>query len=64
MDIRENVREVGAFEVAKNLSIVRESPDGLYRLGAFMPLPGTDIEERTVDAAKFLLSFKKRSICF
>lgn len=64
MDIRENVREVGAFEVAKNLSIVRESADGLYKLGAFMPLPGTDIEERTVDAAKFLLSLGKKKYMF
>lgn len=64
MDIRKNVREVGAFEVAKNLSIVRESIDGLHKLGEFMPLPGTDIEERTVEAAKFLLSLGKEKYMF
>ena len=64
MDIRETVREVGAFEVAKNLSIIRESADGLYKLGAFMPLPDTDIEERTVEAAKFLLSLGKKKYMF
>lgn len=64
MDIRENVREIGAFEVAKNLSIVLESADGLYKLGAFMPLPGTDIEKRTADAAKFLLHLGKKKYMF
>ena len=64
MDIRESVREVGVFETARNLSIVRESTDAQHRVGAFMPLPGSDIESRTVAAAEFLLSLRKKTYLF
>lgn len=64
MDIQKTVREIGLFETAANVSKVLESADAVRKVGAAMPLPNADIAEKTVQAARWLLSFGKHKYLF
>lgn len=64
MDMRKTANEIGLFETAMNLSKVSGSKEVIRKVGASMPLPGTDIEERVRDIARWLCDFGKRRYLF
>lgn len=64
MDIQMTTKEIGCFEVARNLSCVAESQDIVEKVGAFMPLPDVDVEARITEVSKWLLSFHKSKYFF
>lgn len=59
MDIKKTAEEIGLFELAVNLSRVKDSMDVVQKVGASMPLPDEDIEDRIRKIAKWLVSLNK-----
>ena len=64
MDVRKTAREIGLFETALNLAQVSGSTEVAEKAGALMPLPETDIDERTDRIVKWLLGFGKKKYFF
>lgn len=64
MDILKTAREIGLFETAVNLAKVGSSEDVVQKVGASMPLPDVDIEERIVQSAAWLAGFGKKKYMF
>lgn len=64
MNIQSTVREIGAFETARNLANVLESNSVAAKVGAEMPLPETSIEDRIHGVAEWLLAFNKSKYMF
>lgn len=64
MDVRKTAREIGLFETALNLAQVSGSAEVAEKAGALMPLPETDIDERTDRIVKWLLGFGKKKYFF
>lgn len=64
MDVQKIAREIGLFETALNLVKVSNNNDVMLKVGAFMPLPGIDIENRIQEIANWLLSFGKSKYMF
>ena len=62
--MRKIAREIGLFETAANLAKVSDSEDVIQRVGATMPLPGDDIEDRIKQSAQWLLGFNKHTYLF
>ena len=52
------------FLTAINLVAVMDSPDVQDKVGASMPLPGSNIEEKVHDIVKWLTGFGKRKYMF
>lgn len=61
MNIIEDIRKVGMFEVAHNM-IKAAGDSSRSRLEDFMPMPGTDFDLRIKAAVDYLLSFGKSKI--
>lgn len=64
MDIQKTAREIGLFETAKNLAMVKDSAEIIQKVGASMPLPDGDIEDKIKQVAEWLLSFGKSKYMF
>ena len=64
MDMQKTAREIGLFETAVNLAKVSSSDDVVQKVGASMPLPNEDIEERMKRIAKWLHDFGKSKYMF
>ena len=64
MDIQKTVREIGIFETAANLAIVKDSTEVILKVGAYMPLPDADIKNRIGQIANWLVSFGKSKYMF
>ena len=64
MDMRKTAREIGLFETALNISKVSQSTDVALKVGASVPLPGADLEDRIEKIAHWLLRFGKRKYMF
>ena len=64
MDIQMTAKEIGLFETAMNLATVSTSENVIQTVGAAMPLPAEDIENRMIQAAQWLLDFGKNKYLF
>lgn len=64
MDLKRTAREIGLFETAINLAKVCDSNDVIQKVGAAMPLPDDDIEDRVDQAARWLIGFNKQKYFF
>ena len=64
MDMHRTAKEIGLFLTAINLVAVMDSPDVQDKVGASMPLPGSNIEEKVHDIVKWLTGFGKRKYMF
>lgn len=62
MNILNDVRHVGLFQVAQNLYAAASQADSGEILAAAMPMPGADIAPRIQAAADFLLGSGKKKL--
>lgn len=64
MDIQKTANEIGLFETAINLACVCSSSDVINKVGAAMPLPDNNINNRVKEIAKWLLESEKSKYLF
>ena len=64
MDMQNVAREIGPLETAINLAQVSGSNDVIRKVGMSMPMPDSDIKQRVVNMAKWLLGYEKQKYMF
>lgn len=64
IDIQKTAREIGYFETASNLYMVKDSADVVQKVGASMPLPDRDVDQKASEVAEWLLGFGKNKYMF
>ena len=64
MDIQMALRELGIYEIAADIAKFATSESVNQKVGAYMPLPSDDIEERAAFIAKSLLASGKTKFLF
>lgn len=64
MDLLKSVREIGFFEMGRNLTKVLDSKDIWSKAGAAMPLPETNLADNIEKIARWLASFGKSQYLF
>ena len=63
-NIRNVIMEIGAFQLAANLSEVRESPEIQLLAYGNMPLPGNNVSARIDAIASWLIGFGRHQLIF
>lgn len=64
MDIQKTAKEIGLFLMANNLAEVADSTDVQDKVGASMPLPNPNSENKVDKITEWLIGFGKRKYMF